>query len=78
VVFPAPFALVDLALGVRKRKRDVESRPDHLPPIKSVREPAGRPKEIFCSPVVPSGKANVRFVTAMLGLGGLAAIALCL
>ena len=78
MVFPAPFALVDLAFRVKKRGRDVESQSDHLPPIKRVREPAGRFREIFCRPVVPSGKANVRLVTVMFGLGRLAAIALCL
>jgi hypothetical protein len=78
VVFPAPFALVDLALRVTKLEQDVESQSCHLPPIKSVREPAGRSREMFFRPVVPSGKANVRLVTVMLGLGGLAAIALCL
>ena len=74
MVLPAPFALVDLAFRVKKRERDVESPSSHLPPIKRVRDPAGKFRLMFCRPVVPSGNAKVRFWTMMLGLGGLAAI----
>ena len=77
MVFPAPFALVDLALRVKRWGRDVESLSSHLPPIKSVREPAGRSRLMFWRPVVPSGKAKMRFVTAIFGLGRLAAIVSC-
>jgi len=40
-----------------------------LPPIKRLREPAGRVRETFWRPEVPSGKAKVRSLVVMLGAG---------
>lgn len=39
------------------------------PPIRRVREPAGREREMFRRPVLPSGKANVRSLTSIVGEG---------
>jgi hypothetical protein len=38
-----------------------------LPPIKRLREPAGRVRLTFSRPEVPSGKAKVRFFVEMVG-----------
>jgi hypothetical protein len=38
-----------------------------LPPIKRLREPAGRSRQTFSRPEVPSGKAKVRALVEMLG-----------
>lgn len=42
-----------------------------LPPINSVLLPAGRSSNIFCRPVLPSGKANVRSETLIVGKLGI-------
>lgn len=37
--------------------------------MRRVRDPAGRSREMFCRPVLPSGKAKVRFLTSIVGEG---------
>lgn len=41
--------------------------------MSSVREPAGRSREMFWRPVLPSGKAKVRSLTSIVGEGILTA-----
>jgi len=48
-----------------------------VPPIRRVREPAGREREMFCRPVLPSGKAKVRSLTSIVGEGMAASESCC-